>query len=317
MAKRPIRRFLIRLVIGLSVLAFLIARIGWEEIFDRVSAVHWVKLLLPLGFVFAEAALRAYNWWSVLRVQDAAPSLLRMLYVYSIGAFLGGLVPSSVGSDVVRATTLAKRDDVPPRASVVSVTMISIIDMLSAGILLLIGAPIVLDIVPIALIVAAGLLVAGAALHFLLRGRPHVAEWIRKLIPVRVTEKVNQTLEGLAAVNSRLVAIRIFFVGFLSQVADVLIAWGVAWAFDVSLSFMHFVAFVPVVLLARVLPISFARFGGEQLVFVALFTQVGVPSATAFTLSIVISLLNSIYLLFGGALYLARSSIGVANSASA
>lgn len=308
MRLREIRGLLIRLIIGGAFLAVLIDRIGWGPIGQRLAAFRLPFLALLAILVLSEVSLRSLNWWLVLRRQGFALPYTRMMYIYMIGNFFGALVPTSVGSDVARSATLAKREGVKVRTSAVLVALVSVIDLVSASMLVLITSPIIIGIPREAVLVAGALIATAAALGSLLRSRVVTTARWRESATHGWLARMDRLLHDLSTVSRSSLVVPVFLVTLASQMMSILVAYTVAVAMEQSIPLLYFVAFIPVVNLARVLPVSIARFGGEQLIFVALFGAAGVPSATAFTISLVVSLVNSLYLLGCGALYLMGST---------
>src|SRR5207247_10726896 len=65
----------------------------------------------------------------------------------------------------------------------------------------------------------------------------------------------------------------------------------------------RYFAFIPVILLVMLLPVTFNGIGTSQAAFVWFFSQAGVPSATAFALSVLFVALGIVGNLPGGILY--------------
>ena len=308
MQLREMRSFLIRLAIGGILLAILIERIGWGAIGQRLAAFRLPFLALLVALILAEVSLRSLNWWLVLRRQGVALRFTRMMYVYMVGNFFGALVPTSVGSDVARSATLAAREGVKVRTSAVLIALLSVVDLASACLLVLVTSSVIIGIPREAVLVAAALLAAAALLHLLLRSRMVIGARWRQSVTHGWLARADRLLHDLSTVSHLSLVAPVFLITVGAQMMSILVAFTVAVAMGQSIPLLYFVAFIPVVNLARVLPVSVARFGGEQLIFVGLFATAGVPSATAFTISLVVALVNSLYLLACGALYLFGSA---------
>jgi hypothetical protein len=88
------------------------------------------------------------------------------------------------------------------------------------------------------------------------------------------------------------------------QVLRVLQAVCLGLALALTVPVGVYFAFIPVILLVIVLPISVNGIGTGQVAFVALFTRAGVSAADAFTLSVLYAALGLVGSLPGGVLYL-------------
>ena len=91
---------------------------------------------------------------------------------------------------------------------------------------------------------------------------------------------------NLFAKQPRLFAI-VVAIAIIGHTLLALIGYSAALAIGTDISFAYFLLFYPIIVLARVLPISVASFGGEQAIFVYLFGFAGLAPAQAFTVSLV------------------------------
>jgi hypothetical protein len=69
----------------------------------------------------------------------------------------------------------------------------------------------------------------------------------------------------------------------------VVLAWVLAWGLGLDVAGRVLFLVLPIIVLARLLPISIAGFGAEQGIFTFVFQAVGVAPASAFALSLVMS----------------------------
>ena len=92
-------------------------------------------------------------------------------------------------------------------------------------------------------------------------------------------------------------------IALVNQFLAVVMVFTTAQALHAGAGFASFVALVPMMTLSRLIPASVAGFGAEQGVFVLLFSQAGVPAATAFFISVTLSVTALTFVLLGGAIY--------------
>jgi uncharacterized membrane protein YbhN (UPF0104 family) len=77
----------------------------------------------------------------------------------------------------------------------------------------------------------------------------------------------------------------------------------IARAFSIDLGFPSLLMVVPIVELARMIPISISGIGVREATFVALLGRFGVDGTLAFTYSVVVYLVFMLFALIGGLLY--------------
>jgi hypothetical protein len=87
------------------------------------------------------------------------------------------------------------------------------------------------------------------------------------------------------------------------QILRVLQAWCLGRALGIDASMVIYFAFVPLILLVMLLPVSINGIGTSQAAFVWFFGRAGVPGADAFALSVLFLALGVIGNLPGGLLY--------------
>jgi uncharacterized membrane protein YbhN (UPF0104 family) len=92
-------------------------------------------------------------------------------------------------------------------------------------------------------------------------------------------------------------------IAMLNQGLAVLVVFTIAQALGPEVPFFYFLAFVPIMTLSRLIPLSVAGLGAEQGVFVVVFSQAGMPAAQAFLMSLILSVVNLTFVLAGGVIY--------------
>jgi len=105
-----IRRLLLnlaRLGLGLSLLAYIVARNNPRQAVAQFLAASWPQLAGALGLYLAATMLIAFRWHLVLRARAVHVGLVPLTRFYLIGFFFNNFLPSSVGGDVMRIWNLA------------------------------------------------------------------------------------------------------------------------------------------------------------------------------------------------------------------
>ena len=95
----------------------------------------------------------------------------------------------------------------------------------------------------------------------------------------------------------------VFAASVAVQVLRVLQAYCLGRSLDIPLGPSAYFAFIPVILIVMLLPISVNAIGTSQVAFVAMFSRAGVAPADSFALSVLFLALGVIGTLPGGVLY--------------
>jgi uncharacterized protein (TIRG00374 family) len=279
----------------------------------RGADARWI--LAAVALVVVDRALMAYRWIVLLEPLGPGrrPPLGRVLRIFFISTFAGTFLPGSVGGDAVRAYSLS-RLNVPPGIAVASVLMDRVLGVLSIVIvgaagLMLAGRSDLLSeratLIP--LVAAAGGCVLAAAVVFT-ESAASIAQRAAASLPAprlrAIAEDLAQATRAYARYHGALANV---LAGSLAvQVLRILQAWALGRAIGIESGPAVYFAFVPLILLVMLLPITVNGIGTSQAAFVWFFTRANVTEADAFVLSVLFLALGVIGNLPGGVLYAFR-----------
>lgn len=92
----------VRLVFGVALLVYFIARIGLEGLLEQVRSADPAWIAAAFAVMLVVRILMAMRWHYVLASQHIHVSLAEIIRVTFVAIFVGRFLPGSVGSDVVR-----------------------------------------------------------------------------------------------------------------------------------------------------------------------------------------------------------------------
>jgi glycosyltransferase 2 family protein len=305
----------LRLALTVALLAFLVERIGLDQLRTVLGTLNPVYYLAILALLLADAILRALNWARLLGTRGSAVRLRETLYSYLVGGFFGTFIPSSLGTDVTRAILVARRNNIGAADSASAMVVLNLMSLLALCLIGLVSAGLMVTsignsqiAIPIALICLAYL----ALFPFLIRGWLPFAGLFKGGFLGGLADRARgfaQVLSSYADRPRTLAAV--LGVAFLNQTLSIIIVYTVSLFLALNVPILYFVAFVPVITLSRLVPVSVAGLGAEQGIFVFLFHQAGVPPAEAFLMSLVLSVTNVSFFSSGGLLYAATNLFGL------
>jgi uncharacterized protein (TIRG00374 family) len=260
--------------------------------------------------VFADRALMAFRWIALLCIVDRAtlPPFPRLMETFFVSTFLGTFLPASVGGDAVRAFSLS-RDGVGTADAVASVfmdRMLGVASLLVMGVsgMLLARSQAAHPAVLLGLAVTAAACAVTIAAIF---SRPLDA-WIARalrLIPIRQVQtlggKLLASVQEYARFQGRLLGV--LAASIAVQVLRVVQAYCLGRSLGLESGPSLYFAYVPLILLVMLLPVTFNGLGTSQAAFVWFFTSAGEAAAPAFTLSVLFVALGVVGNLPGGLLY--------------
>jgi uncharacterized protein (TIRG00374 family) len=264
--------------------------------------------------VLADRALMAYRWVALLCTVEAErrPPLAALMRVFFVSTFVGTFLPTSVGGDAVRSYS-AIRLNVPAGDALASVVMDRVLGVASLLLMTLVGLLFARQLLEDTAVLAAVAATGGLCLVTLLlifhRGAGRAMTSLLSLLPgERVRTAGSRALDSIrkyAGYPQVLLGVLAGSVGV--QVLRIVQAYFLGRSLDITAPLTLYFAFIPLILIVMLLPITVSGIGTSQVAFVGFFAQAGVPEPAAFALSVLFVALNVVGNLPGALLYLSGS----------
>jgi uncharacterized protein (TIRG00374 family) len=308
--KRPTLGGILRalVAIGLTLVVFWKSRPS--EVLSAAAQADWRPIGVAALLVLLDRALMAYRWLVLLRPFSGpdGPTLRVVMRIFFISTFVGTFLPASIGGDAVRAYALSKHR-VPTAGAIASVLMDRILGVLSLLIMAMVGLFLAQRLAADPLVIAAlGLTSAvcavAAVLVFSTRAEA-LGRWVCDRIPwIRARDLGVRLIEAMQRYATRRGDLLNVLCGSLGvQVLRIVQAYCLGLGLGIAAPISAYFAFVPLVLLVMLLPITVNGLGTSQAAFVWFFAQAGVATPAAFALSILFVALGVVGNLPGGLLY--------------
>jgi uncharacterized membrane protein YbhN (UPF0104 family) len=293
----PLPRSRGRRVVRLIVAAFLVGFFFWRadprSVVGAFAGLNLGPLLVVVALVLLDRAIMAYRWLALLRPLDAAhlPSFAAILRIFFVSTFAGTFLPASIGGDVVRAYSLAAQG-VPMSDSTASVFVDRMLGVLSLLIMAIVSLSLARDLSgdPTILAGLAGAAAACAAAGLLVfsNAADAVAESLLARVPWQSLRRVPANILTSIRRYARHHGALVYVLGasIAVQILRVVQAYYLGTALGLMQPMWSYFAFVPLILLVMLLPITVNGIGTSQAAFVWLFSRVGTPAHDAFALSV-------------------------------
>jgi uncharacterized protein (TIRG00374 family) len=285
----------LRVLVAVLLTGYVLWRSDPAAVARAAAGANWSWILSAVLLVFLDRTLMAQRWITLLCIVGGRrPPVRRLIEIFLTSTFLGTFLPASVGGDAVRAYSLA-RDQTGGVAGADAVASVFMDRMLGVASLLLMGAAGLLlarDLASNVAVLAsmaltAALCAATMATVFSERAGGWLVGLSRSLpIPMirRTTQSVVESVRRYARHRGALV--NVLAVSVLVQVLRVLQAYCLGRAIGVPAALAAYFAFIPLILLIMLLPVTINGLGTSQMAFVWFFGRAAVPAASAFALSI-------------------------------
>jgi uncharacterized membrane protein YbhN (UPF0104 family) len=290
-AKTPKQRLfaLLKVAVSIVLLYLLLQSMDAAVVAGILGRLPIMAIAVACALLVLQALVLAVRWWLVMAAIGVPLKYGKIMPLTYMGVFFNQVLPTSFGGDAVRMWQ-AYRAGVPTEAAVGSVLLERISGVIGLVVLTTLGVWYMggnIDNEPLRLVLLAMLPLTflGVAVLASLDRMPN--EWRQLPVLAELTR---------LAVDSR----RIFFAPgtavplLLLSILSHALAAGAVYAFAeglrLDLSIWDCLALFPAVILATMLPISFAGWGIREGAMVMLFAFAGVNADTALALSLAFGL---------------------------
>jgi glycosyltransferase 2 family protein len=299
-----------RIAVAAGLTGYILWRSDPSAVAAAAAGVDWRWIGVAVLLVLVDRALMAYRWVALLCTieSDRRPPIGPLMRVFFVSTFVGTFLPASVGGDIVRSYSLA-RLNVDAGDAVASVLMDRLLGVASVFLMALAGLALARDLSDNAAIVG-GLAVTAAACAatLVLIFSPRAAALV-SLLPFaavrRTGARVVDSIRKYAAHSPQLLAVLACSIAV--QALRVCQAFYLGRSLGIDAPLAAYFAFIPLILLIMLLPITINGLGTSQAAFVWFFARAGVASAAAFALSVLFVALGVVGNLPGALLYASGS----------
>ncbi len=310
-------KVVLRALVAAGLTGYLLWKSHPRDVLAAAAGVDWPPISIAIALVLADRSLMAYRWVILLCTVAPAsrPPLAGVMRIFFVSTFVGTFLPASVGGDAVRAFSLA-RLGVPTEDAVASVFMDRMLGVASVLAMALIGLPFARGMadnvgVMAALVAAAGVCATTLLLVFSQRAAEQLARMVHALPFPQLRHGAERLLRSIRNYGSNPgPLVNVLACSIAVQILRIVQAYYLGQGLAVEAPLTTYFAFVPIILLIMLLPITFNGIGTSQAAFVWFFSRAGVPAATAFALSVLFVALGVVGNLPGGFLFVARSGDG-------
>lgn len=301
-----VRRRLIlalRIVVSAGMLGFLLTKIEAQgEVLPEWTTSTALWLVGAMLLTLLSIVLSAWRWQTVLHAMGRPAPLRRLLSHYLAGQFVANVLPTTIGGDVLRVSRLSRDNGLVPD-SFASVVLERLTGWLVLPLITFLGLalnPPLQDLgraTQIAFSLACGTLVALVLVM--------VAVAAHRFGDIDAEKGWRRFLAAVSLGLDRLrrhprQAAWVIAVGFAYQLTLIAAAVMAARALGIPAAGpTALLAFFPAVAIAQVLPISISGLGVREGLFALFLKPLGVPTAQAVALGILLYVLNLLVSLLG------------------
>lgn len=298
-----------RVVLSVALLWFVLSSVGVDAVVANLAVLPPAALAAALGLAVVNVALSAYKWQLLLRIKAIRLPYRTLLAYYYVGQFFNAFLPTMVGGDGVRIYYLHEAHDAGPDAasSVIVERLTGLVSVLAVGGIatLLLADRIPATVVWIVLLVCVpgvGLLLA---LLFTAFGRRLFERTVFRIDRFDLGDRAASVYDAVSSYRrSGRALLPVLLLSLLFRLVLVVNNYVVAVGLGMDVPFAFFLAFVPLVELLLLIPVSIQGFGVRETSYVYLFGAAGAAADVSLTLGVVMGLVLGVFNnVVGGAVY--------------
>src|SRR5262249_1562392 len=295
-----------RAAVAAGLTGYILWRSHPRQVLAAMAGADWRPIAVAVALVLVDRALMAPRGLQRLciTVPAARPPLVEIMRIFFVSTFVGTFLPASIGADAVRAYSMT-RLKVRGRDAVASVFMDRMLGVASILVMAALGLVLARDLagnrtIVLALIVAATVCVATLLVVFSGAARGIAI----RTLPARLHDVAGGLLASIrrySAYHGQLVNVLLGSIAV--QALRITQAYFLGSGLGIAAPAATYFAFVPLILLVMLLPVTFNGIGTSQAAFVWFFGRAGIAAPAAFALSVLFVALGVVGNLPGGVLY--------------
>lgn len=299
---------LLKIFFSISILAYIIWPVDFREVLRILRSANIAVFGIVFILFLFDQWLGAYGWHSLLKAKGVSIPLKDLSLLFFESIFFGFLIPSSMGPDAIRAYNLSKKTSNPTEA-ISSILVLRAVTLLSLYTLAILSLILYYDKVSdkrFINVVAGSLILMGIAgfVAFLKPVRSTIsniltlfrAEWLRNQIESLYSSFLDYSKCKRALAVS-------FLLMFFSQILRAVLSFVLGISMGIDISIVSYLLYLPLVSIITKIPISFGGLGLGEGSLIYFFVKAGITYPEAFTITILISLINIGTAISGGILY--------------
>lgn len=312
-------RGIVQVAIGIGALALVIMKSDASALAEALKNTRVSYLSIAIAASFAVTWLMAYRWGTILAAKGLRLKTRRLFGYYLIGLFFTSFVPGGgISGDVARLIYVDREVHDKPLvlSTLVYERLVGVFTLLLIGLIATLmtrayGQTDPMIYISEAVLAVAFIVLAGLMSNFV---SSRLARLIRTMGArarvVRFAEAAARTLEAINGLRrDRALLFRTALISILIRVVWSLGCFVVAWAMGLPIGVLTVFAFISLVDLVRLMPISVGGLGVREWSVVVLFASIGITREQALTFSILAFAPIYLNAIAGGVVYVARARL--------
>ncbi|MEK6872139.1 MAG: lysylphosphatidylglycerol synthase transmembrane domain-containing protein [Nanoarchaeota archaeon] len=279
-------------IIGIALFIYLIIKIDVINIYGEIGQINLFYFSLAVILTFGMFLMQTFKWWYVARIQNIHIYFWRAVAINTMSHFYGSITPSKAGG-IIRAEYLkAYTPDKNIGHGLFNFTIDKIMDLLAVLFMLILFSFVFRNVIelPVALFIGMFFIAVIVTLIFMNKQRSKffLKFFYSRFISKKYQEKARITFDAFyERAPSKSYLFLFFFLSVINWISIYAVMYVLGLSLGISLSFIHYLAILPLGTIAGMLPISISGIGTRDAVIISLFGLFGVTAAKVFSMSLI------------------------------
>jgi len=285
-------------IIGIALFVYILFKLDVGSIINVVANANINYLLIAILFVVLLFFPQTLKWWVIARKQKINVGFLEAFKINIIANYYGFITPSKLGA-IVRAGYLKKYAGGFAKG-VSNFVLDKVLDLSSLFFLAIVFSYIFRDKLQILnagyLILLFGVLIF--ALFVLIkkeRSKFFLGIVFRKFVPKKLKQKAKIAFDSFYEdMPSYGFLLGVFLINILTWIMIYLISYFIGLSLGINLSFIYFLAILPIATVVAQIPITISGLGTREATMIGLFGLFNIEPVLVFSMSMIAIILTNI-----------------------
>lgn len=299
---------ILRIVIGIALIAILVWRLDLSKILANISSIETRYLLYALIPYLLFIIVSAWRWQVLLDYKKFNIPFGRTLIIYFIATFFNNFLPTTIGGDVMRVLYSMRERRADALATVLVDRILGFVGLFVFAFFAVLYLFIIkrqTEFLPLT-IIGLFIIIAITYLFFSERAYKKLSPIVQKLKVFKIGDRLNRLHAAATDFSNAWKTITICVVQ--SVVIQALLAIGPFFVMKGMLidkvDMLPFFVYIPIINIVSMIPISFNALGVREYFYVLLFSRVGLTAETSVAISLVAFFLYFLLSLGGGIFFI-------------
>jgi len=292
-------------LIGIAIFVYIVYNLDIEKIIVVFLSINPIFIICSLTLTIPRLIIRNTAWQIIQKEQKITISFFQSLKIFLIGYFYGSITPGYIGQ-LMRVPYMKEKTGAPYGKLFVNSLMETIIHTLSLYGMMLIGALLVMGVLPELLYISGTWVVLLAIILFYFVKRERGEKLFRLLIQYLIPKKLKTNLyrfvdtfyTDFPEIKKLLLPL---ILGIFTWIIIFSQEYIIVLALGIDIPYLYFLLLFPIANVVGFIPITFAGLGTRELTAIFLFsTLFGVVEEEVFVFTILGFVITDIFTGFIG-----------------